>query len=584
MERLQRSPTFNPQKRTRPHQNRNIDNVNAERVKIQNTSRTNYAESNSNPNINSSRPSYRKELQTPVDSHRSNTFFQHNNRGNIDGEYMSTEKMGKTAKRRSSIKNISQQGSSSNLSARGVSSSQFLHRSSQRRIGGTKNNSNGFFPSKSSSSNPNFHQTPMLTVLLVKLEERMIGYCKFLAHPTTSNAVAAAKLLDVSAIRSQPTTPKQKSKRAVNEGHNRDTHSFSPKSLSSLSQGKQPSSPFSSASNSPSTPKQKYKLSMSPKSLRLFSDIAQTLSWSPSNDKGNSTPGQQAFNLALEAEWKKFVSPLLLLAGAEALFSRLEHIILESEERVGENKNRHSNEKNNKDIPPKRNPIVDNCRVCFSGALASILSKPKKGIFEEEENIGASTMAPLRDNSAHSKSYEYHKNIFSNEKDRENSKIKVKKLLTMYRNVTKEVTAVKEILCDPILRINEEHKSRIKPMPQSIQDSSARGTANNQPPQKTTNISQSQKAALNAASSLSSTFNAILLIVSARCKLISIHTDLFFSKSFTKTDSASSLFSESALSDENNHSTTDGDDESEAQPEFLLQISQRCHADRKSVV
>ena len=101
-----------------------------------------------------------------------------------------------------------------------------------------------------------------LTMFLLRLNENLGAYCQQLTDPSLANAQAAAEILDSSvATASSPTR-----------------------------------SPAGSNSSSPSSP-----------------------SFFQSNKSKSNRPA-----LALEGEWETYISPLLLLAGAEALYGQME--------------------------------------------------------------------------------------------------------------------------------------------------------------------------------------------------------------------------------------------------------------------
>jgi len=442
---------------------------------------------------------------------------------------------------------------------------------------------------------PTDERLPMLTVLLLRLEEKIDIYCKILAHPTSENIISVAKLLDVSTLRKDLGSPKSTAQNNDDESANTNYTKSSSSNLSFLSQ-----SPFSKSSpnqrnqnnsssfssNSPSTTKQSFKNSLSPRSLRLLKDIASSLSWSPSGNTdtdgaGKMNSGQQA----LATEWKKFVSPLLLFAGAENLFSCLEHVFVESHEKV----DNHSRTKPKNGSGSEMNDCTpqETCSICFGGVVTTLLSKPKSGVFLEQVAVGTKIEEELNDIGGNN--FKPQKIDYMNEKERENNIIKIKKLVTMYKHVAEELTLVKEVLCDPILRVSMDsprmggmkHKGEIfrkRNSSQHLKEVERNKGHNTGQPSKAKKKDQSQKSIHQAALIISKTFNSILSIVSARCKLISIHADLFFSRGSPKNDSFSSLLSENTLSENNLRSGNEDDDYTEPRPEFLLQVSQRCHA------
>jgi hypothetical protein len=124
------------------------------------------------------------------------------------------------------------------------------------------------------------HPPPFLTVALMKLTKALPKYCKLLAEPSFSKASLACEVLDCVVATASP--------------------AHSPKG------GK------TSASSHPVVPS-------SPLTLQYW----MSSSSSTSADKKQS-PTSSA--MALEGEWENFVSPFLLLAGAQVLSAGLEHL------------------------------------------------------------------------------------------------------------------------------------------------------------------------------------------------------------------------------------------------------------------
>jgi hypothetical protein len=117
-----------------------------------------------------------------------------------------------------------------------------------------------------------------LTLALLKLDEQMFMYCRLLADPSLENARQACFLLDSSVATASP-------------------------------------------SSSPRTP------SSSPMSSPNASNRSPIRNWLTGGGTGESPPNANVSTsaLALEGEWEKFVMPLFLLAGAEAIYAGLGH-------------------------------------------------------------------------------------------------------------------------------------------------------------------------------------------------------------------------------------------------------------------
>jgi hypothetical protein len=132
---------------------------------------------------------------------------------------------------------------------------------------------------------PPLRRTPVLTLALLKLEEQLSTYCRYLAEPSLEHVAAACDLLSRTIATASPVTSSERG---------------SPAFLGSP-QNSSPRAILSPPTRSP---------------LRSFfgSSSSQVQSLTSSGSA-----------LALEGEWERFAMPLFLLAGAEALYASLGH-------------------------------------------------------------------------------------------------------------------------------------------------------------------------------------------------------------------------------------------------------------------
>lgn len=132
-------------------------------------------------------------------------------------------------------------------------------------------------------------RTPVLTRFLLKLHEHFTDYCKFLSDPSIENVVKACTNWDASTIHVTSSSP------------NLSPSSSSTQNLT-ISSGNATS-----------------------EIMAWLSSRSVLKSPKPGLMKRSRTESATSM-IDLEGEWEKYVAPLLLLAGAEALFSEMQHI------------------------------------------------------------------------------------------------------------------------------------------------------------------------------------------------------------------------------------------------------------------
>ena len=153
---------------------------------------------------------------------------------------------------------------------------------------------------KTASSISRRRRTPVLTLALLKLDEQLTTYCERLKDPSWSNVEAACDLLSRTIATASPTT----------------TSSGSPAT---------PSSHHSLVVvGSPQSPRSPTLLGLSPSS----SSRSPIRNWLTRGSESSTTSPPTTVStsaMALEGEWEKFIIPLFLLAGAEAIYASLGH-------------------------------------------------------------------------------------------------------------------------------------------------------------------------------------------------------------------------------------------------------------------
>jgi len=126
-------------------------------------------------------------------------------------------------------------------------------------------------------------QAPFLSLALLRLEAILVDFCETLNHPSHHNAAKACALLDSSIATA--------------------------------------GSPANSRCNSPKP--NNYSPRSPPKSPLL--NWLSSSSHKPTQTSPQHSPTVAASALALEGEWETYISPFLLLAGAEVLYADLRH-------------------------------------------------------------------------------------------------------------------------------------------------------------------------------------------------------------------------------------------------------------------
>jgi len=224
------------------------------------------------------------------------------------------------------------------------------------------------------------------------------------------------------------------------------------------------------------------------------------------------------FNSTLQAEWERFTSPFLMLAGAEVLYGEMEHVLDPETERR------------------------------FANGESLLVSS---------EVVGkeSSSTAVQFDNSEEQKDSDAHSPIRS--PGDSSNKRGSRRLIAMYRQVREDFIIVGEYLCDPVLgthgpigggvSVNSNNDSMTEFTPQSTFELSPRsspqkmyGRSKSQPltPENNRSVQFSPSRNLNqeassdesqrqiAARSLRNTLNALIAFIDARCVLVKIHADL----------------------------------------------------------
>ena len=231
---------------------------------------------------------------------------------------------------------------------------------------------------------------------------------------------------------------------------------------------------------------------------------------------GQVSPRHKKFSSTLQAEWERFTSPFLMLAGAEVLYGEMEHVLDPETERRFTN--------------------GESLLVGSDDGKATTTSTAVQFDSSKEQN----------DPSAHSPT--------SSPGDSSNKRGS-RRLIAMYRQVREDFIIVGEYLCDPVLgcagaSVNSNNDSISEFTSQSTtfdlspgsSPQKAYGRSQSQPmtpennrtfllsPLRNNNLNQEASADESqrqiAARSLRNTLNALIVFIDARCVLVKIHADL----------------------------------------------------------
>ena len=368
------------------------------------------------------------------------------------------------------------------------------------------------------------HSQPLLTVLLIRLNELLPEYCDHLSTATdalhSDGASKAVRVLEegakidltpiswtneVSEIHAkaapQSFSPTRATKGIV------DGHTYTMAKHASLNGDylSVPSSPsyiafsppiahYPTPSNTeistnhvenkssmpksaPSSPQYKKYLALKNKTMSFGKGIIAPL-------RSQQNP-QSQMNAIAESEWERFVSPFLMLAGAEVLYGQMQHVVSpESEKRyklvdkLGENNSVNENVSTQKQgnegahnlhqsswhmFPNALNSLLDSFKHPIPTNTASVSSIGRTNTPSEKEkpylvSFAMQPSSPTKDNVATGKSVEEGKeNIFgvqpsipitsSNNANKRGSR----RLISMYRQIREDIIIVGEYLCDPVL-------------------------------------------------------------------------------------------------------------------------------------
>jgi hypothetical protein len=179
---------------------------------------------------------------------------------------------------------------------------------------------------------PLYHKRiPVLTLALVKLDEQLVTYCRYLADPSYENIALACALLEegssnvATAGAASSPNPNHNRNNSISEGSSKGGSPRSPLLSAVFSGAVFSGSPLGFLSSSPTGGKQGVGGSPSRLSpLAWLHKKSTEFSSSPTSGGGNNNSATTSASLLI-GEWEKIVTPLFLLAGAEAVYADLGH-------------------------------------------------------------------------------------------------------------------------------------------------------------------------------------------------------------------------------------------------------------------
>eukprot|EP00986_Skeletonema_menzelii_P013784 scaffold8400_cov135-Skeletonema_menzelii.AAC.2 len=245
------------------------------------------------------------------------------------------------------------------------------------------------------------------------------------------------------------------------------------------------------------------------------------------------------FNSTLQAEWERFTSPFLMLAGAEVLYGEMEHVLDPETERRFAN---------------GESPLVIGSQdgMAMVGSSSTAVKFDNNNSKEQNNPNIHSPEPSLGD---------------SNSNNNNNNKRGSRRLIAMYRQVREDFIIVGEYLCDPVLgshtsivgggggaSVTSNNDAMMEFTPQSTfelspgsspqryarsksQPVTPENKRTTDPPpvqlsplrnlnQEASSSSSDESQRQIAARSLRDTLNALIAFIDARCVLVKIHADL----------------------------------------------------------
>jgi hypothetical protein len=211
-------------------------------------------------------------------------------------------------------------------------------------------------PIKHETSNNNNTQSSLLTAILFSLNELLPQYCNHLftaADMGPSNGAAKAiEVLEEGSAKLCKRSPSKRENPMSRSLVSAQTHSptFSPSQfLKQLSTGSR-------------SPNKHHFLTPAPTRRSLQESSGS----GPRSAPSSPSYFNQGMSRTTLTEWERFVSPFLMLAAAEVLYGRMEHVIDPASQHEFEAKHRNEGKSNDGDIAPShlsfRFPIFD----CFT--------------------------------------------------------------------------------------------------------------------------------------------------------------------------------------------------------------------------
>ena len=366
-------------------------------------------------------------------------------------------------------------------------------------------------------------QSSLLTAFLLSLNEILPEYCNHLMNASNLGpSNGAAKAIQVlerrhSEASSHPRSPSTENQQLNSRswGSSTSNSTFSPSQfLKQLSS----SSPVKDIQQSKGYEHLQHLLSTHPNSRPRVSS-------SGSANTPRSAPSSPSYfphgmSKTASNEWERFVSPFLLLAGAEVLYGRMEHVIdpnSESEFNAKTRPESNSNDADKMHIPVFQfPPFLD----CLKGDIAepltdSIKKSPIVSFVSRSES-------PSR------------KRLGSSDSSTASSKRGSSRLIAIYQQARSDLVIVGEYLCDPVLgSIDAVEKNvtkcRIGQIPYhddideriSLQPTTSEDTG---PNLETCDIEDNPRHL--AALSLRDMLSNLVSFIDARCTLINVHVGI----------------------------------------------------------
>jgi hypothetical protein len=230
-------------------------------------------------------------------------------------------------------------------------------------------------------------------------------------------------------------------------------------------------------------------------------------------------------------EWARFVSPFLMLAGAEVLYGRMEHVIDPESKKMYDEKNRSEGSKS-----AKSDREISAHSRGFGLLFLDCLRDASKSLGKEADGVKKPAMVTFdfaRESPA-ARNTESNLGTSAGTGDAASKQRGSRRLISIYQQIRGDLVIVGEYLCDPVLGSLSSNQTKpasglqqqkIPPLPYGDDGSTSYLKPNVSTRIKEVTSIETDKRRM-AAISLRDTLSNLISFIDTRCTLISIHAEI----------------------------------------------------------